>query len=596
MKARVLRAVLFAAVLTLPFAALAQLSFPGAGKGSPALVKLQLTFDKVDGDQVQASAIAEIESGWHIVSAKPLDEFSIPTVLTIDSPALKVANIAYPPHVERTFEFASGKMAVYEGTLRIPFTATKTAASGPVTAKLHYQACNDSVCLPPTDVSVTADFTGAANAPGTAAAPTASPAPTASANFTPLETAPANAPQRSIFDTDVAGSLAQRGLLLTLLFVFLGGLALNLTPCVYPLIPITIAFFSSQSEGSRAQRFGLSSSYVLGIAITYSALGVFAALSGAIFGTWLQHPGVLMFFAFLMLVLAASMFGLYEIRVPHFISDRAGARGGFAGALTMGLLVGIVAAPCVGPVIISLIAVVSQSRDVFLGFILFFALALGLGFPYLILGMSSSAISAMPRSGAWMEQVKRAMGFVLIAVAFYFLRPVIGDKWYSMGVAASLLVGAAFLLATGWKGPAKTVRITLAFVLLVAGVFFALPERAGNISWSKYDDAMLSTARATGKPVMIDFYADWCLPCKELDAKTFTDVAVGKEASRFVALKADLTSKEDPKARELSEKYGIIGVPTIVFLDAQGKELSHLRLTGFEKPEKFLGRLRSAGM
>lgn len=592
MRARTLRAALVAATFLLPFAAMAQLPFPGDGKGSLALVRLQVTFDKVAGDQVQGAAIAEIEPTWHITSARPLDEFSIPTVLTIESPALADVAVTYPPHVERSFEFASGKMAVYDGTFRIPFTARKIAQSGPVTAKLRYQACNDSVCLPPTDVIVTAEFTGAATTVPAGAAPVAG-----TSTFTPLSSAPQNAPKRSIFDPDVAGSLAERGLLLTLLFVFLGGLALNLTPCVYPLIPITVAFFTSQSEGSRAQRLGLSSSYVLGIAITYSALGVFAALSGALFGAWLQHPAVLIFFALLMVVLAASMFGLYEIRVPHFISDRAGARGGFAGALSMGLLVGIVAAPCVGPVLISLIAVVSQSRDVFLGFILFFALALGLGFPYLILGMSSSAISAMPRSGAWMDQVKRAMGFVLIAVAFYFVRPVIGDRWYALGVAASLIVGALFLLGTGWKLSAKAVRISLALVLLVAGVYFAIPNaEADQVSWSKYDETLIATARSSGKPVMIDFYADWCLPCKELDEKTFTDAKVGEEASRFVALKADLTSNEDPKARELSAKYGIIGVPTIVFLDATGKELPHLRLTGFEKPEKFLGRIRSAGM
>jgi Thiol:disulfide interchange protein len=594
MQSRILKAALFAAILSLAFTTMAQLPFAGVGKGSPALVKLRLTFDTVAGDQVQGTAIAEIEDRWHITSAKPLDDFSIPTVLTIDSPALKVTSVSYPPHVERTFEFASGKIAVYQGTIRIPFTATKTAASGSVTAKLRYQACNDSVCLPPTDVTATAEFTGAAGVPppSTTAAP-----PTPAANFTPLATASQGAPERSIFDQDVAGSLAQRGLFLTLFFVFLGGLALNLTPCVYPLIPITLAFFSSQSEGSRMQRLGLSSSYVLGIAVMYSALGVFAALSGAIFGTWLQLPGVLIFFALLMVVLAASMFGMYEIRIPHFISDRAGARAGFAGALSMGLLVGIVAAPCVGPVIISLIAVVSQSRDVFLGFILFFALALGLGFPYLILGMSSSALSAMPRSGAWMDTVKRAMGFVLIAMAFYFLRPLIGDRWYVWGVVASLIVGALFLLGTGWKGPAKAVRIALAAVLLVAGVWFAMPQRAAShVSWAKYDEKLIATARETGKPVMIDFYADWCLPCKELDAKTFTDAKVGKEATRFVALKANLTSKEDPKARELSEKYGIVGVPTVVFIDAKGQEVPHLRLTGFEKPEKFVDRLRAMGM
>jgi thiol:disulfide interchange protein DsbD len=367
------------------------------------------------------------------------------------------------------------------------------------------------------------------------------------------------------------------------------GIALNLTPCVYPLIPITLAYFTSQSEGKRSRRAALSLAYVAGIAVTYSILGVFAALTGGLFGAWLQHPAVLVFFALLMLVLAASMFGAYEIRVPHFITDRSGAKGGVVGALVMGLLVGIVAAPCVGPVVISLIAVVSQSGNVILGFALFFVLALGLGLPYLI------GVNALPRSGVWMDHVKKAMGFILVAVAFYFLRPLFGDEVYRWGAGISLLVGAIFLFVVGRSVVAgRTVRLACAVLLLVGGAWFLWPraEHPG-VQWTPYQERLVSQASGNSKPVIIDFYADWCLPCKELDEKTFTSAGVIADSERFVRLKADLTSTSDASVTALAAKYRVVGVPTIVFLDAAGREREDLRLTGFENAERFLARMQA---
>jgi thiol:disulfide interchange protein DsbD len=588
----------FFLVLFLPLAVSAQdfgLSSPLGGSAPPqkVLVSLSLSFDKASyaaGEPVKGTLAAKIEPEWHINSARPKDEFAIPTVLKIESAALENVAISYPAHVERAFEFAGGaKLAVYEGTVQIPFTATRTAATDlTVRAILGYQACNDKVCLPPKDAVVTAQL----GANVAAAAP--------SGSFTPLSEAPPDSGKPvGLFSGDIAGVLSSRGLPLTLFVILVLGLALNLTPCVYPLIPITVAFFSSQTEGKRSRQFGLAVFYVLGLALTYSVLGVFSALSGRLFGAWLQSPVVLIFFAALMLVMSASMFGAFEIRVPHFITDRAGARSGFVGAMTMGLLAGIVAAPCVGPFIISLIALVSQSGNIGLGFVLFFVLALGLGLPYLILGMFSTGLAAMPRSGPWMVQIKQALGFVLIAMAFYFLRPMVGDLVYGWGAAVSLLAGATFLIVRRPQGAAagSSVRFIAAVLLLAGGVFFAYqvsrPKEA-TIQWVKFDETKLAGAAASQKPVMIDFYADWCLPCKELDKNTFTDVAVRGEAERFVPLKADLTRTADPETKKLSEKYKILGVPTIVFLDASGKEIEALRLTGFEEASKFLERMKKA--
>jgi thiol:disulfide interchange protein DsbD len=299
------------------------------------------------------------------------------------------------------------------------------------------------------------------------------------------------------------------------------------------------------------------------------------------FGSWLQSPAVLIGFAVLMLVLASSMFGVWEFRVPQFITNRSAGRAGVAGALTMGLFVGIVAAPCVGPVVVALFTLVAAIAKPTIGMAMFATLAFGLGFPYLI------ALNVFPKPGEWMVQVKKAMGFVLIAMAFYFLRGVIGETPFRLGVAASLLIGAIFLfLSRGPRG--RFMRLACAFILLAGGIAFLIPPRKGvEVQWQKYDAAVAST---TGKPIVIDFFATWCIPCKELDEKTFSDASVAKDLDRFTRIKADLTNGDDPAVKELTKRYAIVGVPTVVFIDSSGHEQQQLRLTGFEKPEQFLAR------
>ncbi len=560
---------------------LAQLTPLGGDAGTAApQVTLEGSVQSQSGETVQGTIVAKIAPSWHINSATPLDQFSIPTTLKLENAELIDAK--FPPHEVKTFTFSAGsQLAVYEGMIQIPFTAKLKAGAKTIVATLHYQSCNDKVCLPPKNATV--EF-GVGQAP-----PPVQAVPSQGTNFTRFTDAPKNA---NLFSSNIGGTFAQRGLPLTLLAVFVLGLALNLTPCVYPLIPITIGYFGSQSGGSRGHRVALSTLYVLGIAITYSTLGVFSALSGRLFGAWLQLPVVLIFFALLMLVLSSSMFGLFEITVPHFISDRSGGQAGLAGALVMGLLIGIVAAPCVGPFVISLIALVAQLGSPLLGFLMFFVLALGLGVPYLLLGIFSSAASSLPRSGMWMVQVKKAMGFILIAMAFYFLRPLIGDTWFRYGVAASLLIGAIFLFASRAQG-ARALRIAIAILLLIAGAAFAIPRKhEGGLRWDAYDARSLAAASSAHKPVIIDFYADWCMPCKELDEKTFSDRSVAGELDRFARIKANLTAAEDPKTIALTKQYGIAGVPTVIFLDANGREIAPLRLTGFEEPAKFLARAK----
>jgi thiol:disulfide interchange protein DsbD len=580
------------AVLLFLFAAVplfAQFGLPGADAAPKATIEGSL--QKRAGDDVEGTVKVTIAEGWHVNSNKPLEEFSIPTTLELDPATAELLEPRYPAHQLKAFEFTGGKeLAVYDGTFDVGFKAKLKPGATKIAATLKYQACSNTVCLPPNTATADIDVSKIS-----AAVPVATATPARSAgSFTPLSSAPKGAqPKSSLLSTDVSGTLASRGLPVTLLAIFILGLALNLTPCVYPLIPITIGYFSQQSGSSTGRRAALSSLYVLGIAITYSALGVFSALSGKLFGAWLQHPAVLVFFALLMLVMATSMFGAFEMQAPQFISRHSGGQSGLAGALTMGLVIGIVAAPCVGPFVISLIALVSSLQSPFLGFLMFFVLALGLGLPYLFLGIFSSGLTAIPRSGMWMIQVKKAMGFILIAMAFYFLRPLIGDFAFQYGVAAGLLIGAAFLFFFSRSEGATVWRIAIAILLLAGGVAFAIPRKhATSVTWTKYDTTALASAKAAGKPVVIDFYADWCLPCKELDEKTFSDARVGEELDRFVRVKADLTAADDEQTKALTKQYAIVGVPTIVFIDAQGQESTAARLTGFEPPDAFLQRAK----
>lgn len=373
---------------------------------------------------------------------------------------------------------------------------------------------------------------------------------------------------------------------------FLGGLALNLTPCVYPLIPITISFFAGQSQQRMTRTALLATCYVLGLAITYSFLGLIASLTGGLLGAALQQPWVLMSVALVMIGLGLSMCGLFELRPPAWLASRFGTgRTGLLGALLMGLTVGIVAAPCIGPFVLGMLLYVGQLGRPFVGFWLFFTLALGLGLPYLFLGIFASRLHRLPKAGAWLLWVKQILGCLLFGVALYLVLPFLSEvagRW----VFAALLIGCSVYLGWlsrvtlqgGWLWARRAVGMLL--ILSVLGSLPAGSTLPSPIEWVPYTEAALTDTG--GKPVLVDVYADWCIPCREMDLTTFRDPHVVEHARDFIMVKVDMTNPDTADAEAFIERYQVFGVPTLLVLDAQGYVRQDLSRAGYVSAKEIL--------
>ncbi|MGH7787372.1 MAG: protein-disulfide reductase DsbD family protein, partial [Candidatus Binatia bacterium] len=389
--------------------------------------------------------------------------------------------------------------------------------------------------------------------------------------------------------------LDERGLLFTLGAVALLGLGLNLTPCVYPLISVTLAYFGGQGR-SRGRVAQLASLYVLGIALSFSAVGLAAALSGGIFGAALQRPVVVLSITALMIALSLSSFGVYQFQPPSALMRWAGgtAGGGVAGALFMGLTMGIVAAPCVGPIVVGLLVFVGSRQDPGLGFLLFFVLALGMGTPYLGLAMAAGSIKSLPRSGEWLVWTERLFGCILLCLAAYFVSPLLPMPLKHWLLPAAIGLSGAYV---GFVEPAgRTVRffpaiksaVGLAMVATAAWLATpAAPERA--IAWQAFEVASADAAVAGDRPLLIDFAAEWCIPCREMDHTTYVDPAVVREADRFRMVKADIT-EENEATTQLTTRFEVKGVPTVILFSPAGEE-TH-RMVGYVGPDELLRAMR----
>ena len=533
-------------------------------------------------------------------------------VASVDTPAADVKD-------DPTF----GRTEVYHKNFSATVTLSRAlAADEKLVLDATWQGCNEAVgvCYPPSK----RDFSMTAGAGAAALSAVASAQATAA---DPADESDTSRIERVLNDGSFWGVVA----------TFFGlGLLLALTPCVFPMIPILSGIIAGQKkELTKTSGFLLALAYVLGMAITYSLAGVAAALSGTLLSNALQNPWALGIGAGIFVALAFSMFGFFELQLPSFIqskfSDASNKMkgGNFAGVFAMGVLSAVIMGPCVAPPLAAALAFIAQTGNTTLGGVALFVLALGMGVPLLLVGVSAGAL--LPRAGGWMNAVKYFFGVMMLAIAIYLISPIIPD-WVNMLLWATLLIGSAVYLhaldplpahsagwARLWKG--------LGVVLLIGGLAIILGMLAGSrdllqplevykgsvfkggsggeaiaaeqkgLPFEKVKDvaeldARLAAAKAEGKPVMLDFYADWCVSCKEMERFTFSDPKVQARLKDAVLLKVDVTANTDAD-KALLKRFNLFGPPGLIFWNSAGEQ-SGYKVIGFEKADKFLASIDSA--
>ena len=419
--------------------------------------------------------------------------------------------------------------------------------------------------------------------------------------------------------TDGAGAFAEavaKGPLYVALATFVSGFLVSLTPCVYPMVAITVSVFGAKESKSRSHSVLLSAAFVIGIVCMFVPLGVFAAMTGKAFGSVLSNTWVVIGISALFLVMAAAMFGAFELDIPGSLKNKLATigGGGYLGAFSLGLICGPIAAPCTGPFLTGILAWIAQAQNPSMGGLVMAAFALGLGVPFFLVGAFAMQL---PKSGRWMVHIKSVLGLILCVVALYFLAnvfpelrfaPGVNLSWwiYGLGVGAlaiGVLLGAVHRSFQGFleEKVAKGVGV----LLVVGGAFLLLQAKLqpnASLSWHGHADNAVGSvnaleqaklqAKAEGRPMLVDFTAAWCAACKELDKVTFADDAVKQEAGRFVAAKVDASDDETPGLDQVMAEYKVVGLPTVLLLDSQGREVR--RFTDFVDAPRFVDALREA--
>lgn len=595
-----------------------------------------------------------VAPGWHVNSNKPSEDYLKPTLVSFHAAkGFKFGPPKYPAPQSTKLEFSDKPLSVFEGVavVTVPITAAGSAKPGKVVLKgeVSFQPCNASSCFAPATKPFTlavtvlpgakkppvpskpkptvavADTSPKDNTSVTKAAPTNAPViPTpavvvrkpAQAPVTkPVTVAPvpiasattAAAPQQAPPDP-WSDALKTRGLPVFLVLLFVAGLALNLTPCVYPMIAVTMSVFGARAGETRGRMLGKAIVYVLGMATMYTSLGLVAALTGGLFGGVLQSVWVQLGIAVFLIAMALGMFGLFTLQLPPSLANKLGGSGrtGLIGLFLSGLVVGLFAAPCVGPVVLGLLVLVGSRHDVAFGAITFFTLALGLGAPYVVLALFTGLLGKLPRSGGWMETVKHFFGVVLMAVASRYVVLAFAKDYVDLVTPLALVLGGDYLGFIESHG-GESARFAnnkrgLAVLAISAGVFLAAvawnglngPAPAREAGWTVYSDAAFQDARAAGKPIVLDFGASWCAACRELQAKTFPDPRVVDALTPFAKFRVDLDGVNRAQEPALRARWNVKGLPDIVFVNEAGQIVPAARVGGFLPPDQFLSKISAA--
>jgi thiol:disulfide interchange protein DsbD len=543
-------------------------------------------------------------------------------------PDVEIAEVELP-EAEPVEDEYFGRTFAYFGEVEIPLSLVRTA--GPaleLPLQVRFQGCQvDGICYPPMQRMLIVDVPAGAEGADVVAPVPAQPDPGEDADAVQDTAAPAVDSEQ----TRLARLIEEQPLPVTLALFVLLGVGLAFTPCVFPMVPILSGIIAGEGENiTRAQAFALSLAYVLAMALTYTAVGVIAALAGYNLQAVFQNPWVLSAFAALFVLLALAMFGFYNLQLPTSwqaklseISNRQSG-GSLAGAGIMGFLSALIVGPCVTAPLIGILIFISQTGDAVLGGSVLFALSIGMGVPLLAVGVGLG--HWLPRAGGWMESVKAVFGVGLLALAIWMLERILPGGvtmllWGLLAVASGVYLGALTRLEPGAGGWPKLWQ-ALGVVLLVFGILQFVGSAAGGNDWLRplkpfasepggaggnaeavrfvevdnLDQLRRALAGSEG-PVLLDFYADWCVTCKEMERKTFSDPAVARVMNRFGLLKIDMTDFNDEHQAVLNE-FGLIGPPAYLFFDGPN-ELEPFRLFGFVAPEPFIAHLeqveRAAG-
>lgn len=415
----------------------------------------------------------------------------------------------------------------------------------------------------------------------------------------------------------LADMLKSDNIWLTLLAFFVGGLLLSFTPCVFPMYPILTGIIVGQGDKlSTSKAFRLSFAYVQGMAITYTLLGIVVALAGAQFQAMFQHPAVLIVLSVLFIFLALSMFGVFNLALPSSWQNKLNnisnsqKGGSYFGVVVMGAISGLVASPCTTAPLTGALLYISQSGDIWLGASALYALSLGMGVPLLVLGSSGGKL--LPKAGTWMTVIKNVFGLLLLAVPIFLMERFLPSLVTQAMWAILVLSSAGYFYTVNqqtqnnfWFG----VRSVVIFVMIFFGAnqAFQLISPSQNVATSNQASpqqhftkvatlpellAAVDNANAQGKTVMVDLYADWCIACKEFEEYTFNAPQVQKVLSNTVWLQVDMTDFDSTDNAEFAKKYQVLGLPSILFFDQQGKELTQQRVTGFMGAEEFTEHLQ----
>ncbi|MFQ2182270.1 MULTISPECIES: protein-disulfide reductase DsbD [Aeromonas] len=485
-----------------------------------------------------------------------------------------------------------GKTRVYyqQVSIAVPLKEVDENA----TLRVRYQGCTDGLCYPPTDKLI--------DVAPLAAAPTA----------TTAETAQSVAPVSQ--QDQLAAALGHQGFWLSIVAFFALGLGLAFTPCVFPMYPILTGIIAGAGHRlSTGRAFLLSFVYVQGMAVTYTLLGLVVASAGLKFQAALQHPYVLIGLSVMFVLLALSMFGLYTLQLPSSLQTRLSGLsnrqqgGSVVGVAIMGMISGLVCSPCTTAPLSGALIYVAQSGDLWLGGAALYALSLGMGLPLLLLGTSGGKL--LPKAGAWMDVIKQLFGFALLAVPILLLSRLWSDQIVTLTWLGWGLLLCGYLYHHNQHQPHSVAKSVRGFVLLLAmisavvvGKDLLQPATPAAITADAsqtaprfirvktLDDLKVQLAAARGKPVLLDLYADWCVACKEFEHKTFSDPAVRERFGQMVLLQADVTANDDADI-ELLNSLNVLGLPTLIFFDREGKELTGQRVTGFMGPIPFAKHL-----